>query len=163
MVLCGARGKRRFMDADKPAPFKARFIAVFICSDTNALNLRVNADNKPVNRQLYMGVGFCFAAYGHTGGSFLRGDIYIPPFFKRGFHADCGNIRIHRQFQRMRGITAQGIIIQVVLYHMVGDSMRMLRFGDYCAGGDIKLGLLERRSQKAFENVGRDVLLFMYN
>ena len=100
-----------------------------------------------------MGIGAGAACYCYNGGSFLRGDIYNKAFLERGIGANGFDIRIYRQLQRMRGITAQGIFVQGVLYFMVGDSMRLLRGGHDFTGHDFKFGFLERRSQKASAHV----------
>jgi hypothetical protein len=100
-----------------------------------------------------MGITFSPADYSHTGGSFLHRDICYPPFSQGDFLTHCVDSRVCRQFQRMRGIIAQGIFIQDIFYIMVGDSMRLLYCGYDCAGRGLKLGLLERRSEEAVKDV----------
>ena len=153
VVLCCNWGERGFMDVYKPAPVKARFIAVFIRAYADVFDIWINADNQFGYKKLHMGVRFCAACDRDTDGAFLCGNLFIQAFFQRNLSKDGGDFRICRQFQRMRRDTARGIFIQIIFYFMVGDSVRMLRRGHDCAGCGVELGFLERRSEKEAEDV----------
>jgi len=153
VVLCGAWRERRFVDVYKPAPVETRFVAVFICYYANVFDIRIDADNKLIIKELRMAVQFSFADCRHTGGAFLRGDLFVPPFSQGDISAHGDDIRVYRQFQRMRRSADRRIFIREVFYLLVGDRMRLLRFGHDCADRNIKFGLLERRSEKTVKDV----------